>query len=140
MLVRILFCALFAAAVESSIISRCRLARDLRESGIRLSLIPDWICLAEAVSNRNTTARGGPYGSDVHTYGIFQIGSNIWCDIGKRGKKCNVDCEDLIGDNVEESISCAIEIYADYGFSAWSAWVSKCKGKSTPDISHCLRD
>ncbi|CAH1398266.1 unnamed protein product [Nezara viridula] len=139
MLVKILVCVLFAGfVVESSIISRCRLATDLRESGIRRSLIPHWVCLAEAVSNRNTTARGGPYGGGVYTYGIFQIGSNIWCDIGRRGKKCNANCEDLIGDNVYESISCAIEIYAEYGFDAWSGWVSKCKGKPIPDISHCL--
>ncbi|XP_014290449.1 lysozyme [Halyomorpha halys] len=138
MFVKILVCALFFGVVASSTISRCRLAREMREYGIRRGLIPDWVCLAEAVSNLNTTALGGPYGGGIYTYGLFQIGSNIWCDIGRKGKKCNANCEDFLGDKVEESIRCAIEIYAEYEFYAWNGWISNCRGKPIPDVSNCF--
>nr|UNZ11903.1 lysozyme-like protein 3 [Coridius chinensis] len=140
MLLRTVFCSLLLGVVSSELLSRCRLARDLREAGIRYSLIPHWVCLAEAESGLNTSLRFGPYPGGYFRHGIFQIPSNNWCEVGRRGKKCNAKCEDLEGDNIVESIMCAIEIFAKHGFQAWEGWNAKCRGKPLPNILHCLRN
>ena len=51
---------------------------------------------------------------------------------------CNVNCTDLVSDDISVSIKCAHMIYTEHnGFDAWSDWVSGCKDT---DVDEYVRD
>ncbi|GBP66759.1 Lysozyme c-1 [Eumeta japonica] len=96
-----------------------------------------WVCLAEKVSDRNTsalveTSSGRKY------YGIFQIPSR-WCRVGKKGGECDVSCESLLDDDIADDAACAVNIFHREGFKYWSKWNTRCKNDNhiTNEIYKC---
>lgn len=73
-----------------------------------------------------------------YDWGIFQINDRYWCEHGIAGKRCNIDCTDLLNDNISQAAACAKKIYRDHGFAAWKEWKDYCIGKSLPTISECF--
>ncbi|EDW76194.1 uncharacterized protein Dwil_GK15326 [Drosophila willistoni] len=88
---------------------RCELARKLlNQHGFERSLLSNWICLLEHESELNTAkVTTNPNGSK--NYGLFQINGR-YCQQGRRGGTCNVDCDDLLDENIHEAAICAKRI------------------------------
>ncbi len=63
------------------------------ENGLRKADLPDWMCLVEHESSFDSGVKGGPNSDGSYDYGLFQINSRYWCQPGKRGGECNIECE-----------------------------------------------
>jgi hypothetical protein len=70
----------------------CALARQLNKFGFSKSELPNWMCLIQHESNYNSKAVGPPNSDGSRDYGLFQINNRYWCENGKKGKGCNIDC------------------------------------------------
>ncbi|XP_053689898.1 lysozyme c-1-like isoform X2 [Sabethes cyaneus] len=121
---------------NAKVFQKCPLARLLDSQQISRTLISNWICLVNAESGGDTSKKVS-HDNLSASYGIFQINSKEWCRVGRKGGKCNKNCEAFLTDDISDDIDCAKLIYKDVGFSYWKGWVSKCKQKPLPDISHC---
>uniref|UniRef100_A0A3Q2ZZD1 lysozyme n=1 Tax=Kryptolebias marmoratus TaxID=37003 RepID=A0A3Q2ZZD1_KRYMA len=98
------------------------------------------VCLTYWESRFNTQAIN--HNTDKSTdYGIFQINSRWWCDDGRTrtAKACNIDCSELLTDDVGVAISCAKRVVRDpQGISAWVAWRVHCKDQDvSPYVAGC---
>ncbi|XP_067002032.2 lysozyme [Anabrus simplex] len=134
--VSILLVVLVALDAEAKVFSRCGLFHALKKHSINSNL-PDWVCLVEAESGRNTAAKGGPNRDGSYDFGLFQINSRYWCGLNGKGGDCNIKCSDLLNDDISDDAKCALKIYRRHGFSAWYGWKNKCNGKPLPDLSKC---
>lgn len=113
---------------EGNIFERCELAKILVEKGFPRRQIPDWICLVQHESKYNSNNLGrNRNGSKDH--GIFQINDDFWCNHNGPSKECNIQCSDLLDDNIDDDIECAKKIYKRLGFYAWYAWINNCKNE-----------
>ncbi|XP_058836343.1 lysozyme c-1 [Topomyia yanbarensis] len=121
---------------QAKVFQKCPLARQLDNHQISRTLISNWICLANAESGGETSKKVS-LDNLTTSYGIFQINSKEWCRVGRKGGKCNKNCEAFLTDDISDDIECAKLIHKDQGFSYWKGWVSKCKQKPLPDISSC---
>eukprot|EP00094_Tigriopus_californicus_P007555 TCALIF_07274-PA protein Name:"Similar to LysX Lysozyme X (Drosophila melanogaster)" AED:0.48 eAED:0.48 QI:0/0.33/0.25/1/0/0.25/4/0/130 len=75
-------------------LERCELANLLLNTfNLPKEQIADWVCLARHESEYNTTAVGTLNADGSRDLGIFQISEKWWCEWGKRGKACRVQCE-----------------------------------------------
>lgn len=92
----------------------------------------------------------------TYDWGLFQINDGYWCQVGRPGKGCNIECNgnliskksftlikfsfqpDLLKDNISKAAACAKIIYKAHGFYAWVAWKNKCNGKPLPNINECF--
>lgn len=113
--------------------------------------------MVEHESSGNTAARGPANSDGSHDYGLFQINDRYWCEHGRKGKECNIDCNcrsnqnkkinpilifvvyflALLDDNIADDVKCVRKIFSIHGFEGWYAWVRKCKGGRAPSVSHC---
>lgn len=90
-----------------------------------------------------------------------QINSKNWCRKGRRGGICNIKCEgskelnylssiyrlyydfisflctEFLNDEISDDSRCAMQIFNRHGFQAWPGWMSKCRGRTLPDVSRC---
>ncbi|XP_051861667.1 lysozyme c-1 isoform X3 [Drosophila nasuta] len=71
------------------------------------------------------------------SYGLFQINSKNWCRKGRRGGICNIKCEEFLNDEISDDSRCAMQIFNRHGFQAWPGWMTKCRGRTLPDVSRC---
>lgn len=84
------------------------------------------LCLTYHESLYNSSAIGSLNWDGSLDHGLFQISELWWCD-GKSPKPlgCNVRCEDLLDDDIQDDVKCAMRIYDDHkrmsgsGFEAW---------------------
>ncbi|XP_046385445.1 lysozyme-like [Ischnura elegans] len=120
---------------SSYVFKRCELARELLSLEFPEPLLPDWVCLVENESGRNTSAKGGPNSNGSYDYGIFQINSRYWCG---DGKDCGIPCSDLIDDDIRDDAVCALKIYRRQGFNAWHGWTKRCKNATKPNLDNCF--
>ena len=71
-------------------IDKCDLQDALRDR-VKPEQLDTWLCIAYHESRLKTEAIGElDYGSK--DLGLFQIKDKYWCEWGKRGKGCNMDC------------------------------------------------
>ncbi|XP_068151063.1 lysozyme [Drosophila tropicalis] len=105
---------------------RCELARKLLDQhGFERSLLSNWICLLEHESELDTAkVTVNPNGSK--NYGLFQINGR-YCQQGRRGGICNVNCDDLLDENIQEAAVCAKRIQTSDGFRHWNGWQRYCR-------------
>lgn len=122
---------------EGKVYTRCEAAAELQRAGISRTWISNWVCLMESESGLDTTKTTGPKTASSYSYGILQINSGEYCTRGRRGGTCNLRCESLIGDNIQEDIACAKKIFDSKGFAYWSGWMRSCKNKPLPNLSNC---
>lgn len=46
---------------------------------------------------------------------------------------------DLLKNNIDPDIKCALKIYNRHGFEAWMGWKAHCKGKRLPSVDECYK-
>lgn len=134
-LLLVLLATAVLSGAEAVVFSRCGLANELSARGF-LDL-PNWVCLVEAESSRDTSAIGPPNSDGSQDFGLFQINNYYWCGMGAPGGDCNVDCYALTDDSIVDDSACAKLIYGRHGFSAWYGWQRECDGQTLPDLSGC---
>ncbi|TDH01731.1 hypothetical protein EPR50_G00165700 [Perca flavescens] len=137
---RCLVFLLFVALANAKLYQRCEWARVLKANGMdgyRSISLADWVCLSKWESSYSTTAIN--HNTDGSTdYGIFQINSRWWCNDGLTPTKnaCNINCRELLTDNVGVAINCAKRVVRDpAGISAWVGWRNHCQNR---DLSSYL--
>nr|ABI94387.1 lysozyme 2 [Triatoma infestans] len=123
---------------EARVFTRCELARELLWQGIPRGDLPNWICLIETVSGRDTAAITGSDFDGVYYYGLFQISDRYWCMHGEPGHGCSVKCEDLLSDDITASVKCALLIKNQQGWNSWYLWRNQCKGQKLPNVDVCF--
>ncbi|KAK9504303.1 hypothetical protein O3M35_010668 [Rhynocoris fuscipes] len=123
---------------QAKVFSRCELARELVKHGIPRGDLPNWVCLIEAESGRNSRARGGPNYNGSYDNGLFQINDQFWCMNGRPGHDCHVSCEALRSDDIGPSVKCALLIKSRQGWGAWYGWKNKCRGRPLPNVNSCF--
>lgn len=96
------------------------------------------ICLVKYESSFRTHVKGPMNEDGSYDWGLFQINDRYWCQVGRAGKSCNIDCKDLLKDNISQAAACAKQIFRAHGFYAWNAWKDYCNGKTLPSISECF--
>ncbi|KAM9338287.1 lysozyme C-like [Symphorus nematophorus] len=131
---------LLVAVASSRTYTKCQWARLLKSYGMdgyRGNSLANWVCLTEGESRFNTQAIN--HNTDGSTdYGIFQINSRWWCNDGRTptSNACNIQCSQLLTDDVSVAINCAKRIVRDpSGIEAWVAWRRNCKNR---DLSSYL--
>ncbi|KAM3599627.1 uncharacterized protein V6R79_008796 [Siganus canaliculatus] len=124
---------LLVAVASAKVYDRCEWARVLKSYGMdgyRGISLADWVCLSKWESHYNTNAIN--HNTDGSTdYGIFQINSRWWCTDGKghSSNACNIQCSELLTNNVGVAINCAKRVVRDpNGIRAWVAWRDHCQG------------
>uniref|UniRef100_A0A023F6U5 lysozyme n=1 Tax=Triatoma infestans TaxID=30076 RepID=A0A023F6U5_TRIIF len=120
---------------QARVFTRCALARELVAKGIPREDLPNWVCLVEAESSRNTARKGGPNRNGSYDHGLFQINDRYWCKNGSPGGDCNIKCEDLRNDDITDDVKCALKVKKRHGFYAWYGWKSRCKDKPLPSVN-----
>ncbi|XP_078088201.1 lysozyme C-1-like [Mustelus asterias] len=129
--------SLLLQATSGRIFTKCELAQIFKNSELKghPQSLASWVCLAENESSFNTEAK------TTTKYGIFQIGSPLWCDDGSSNpgySQCGISCSSLLDNNLTDDIKCAITVsLARPGMFMWPAWRKKC---SKLDLSHFLDD
>ncbi|EDV35995.1 uncharacterized protein Dana_GF12750 [Drosophila ananassae] len=121
---------------ESKLLTRCQLAKELLRHDFPRSYLSNWVCLVESESGRSTSKSMQLPNQSV-SYGLFQINSKNWCRKGRRGGICNIKCEEFLNDEISDDSRCAMQIFNRHGFQAWPGWMSKCRGRTLPDVSRC---
>jgi len=130
--------ALFIHASNAKVFSKCELAKELRENyGIPSHQVGIYVCIAERQSGLNTEVVGqGLY------YGMYQMSSEFWCDTYGRGKACNLNCNDLLDDNLSDDLKCMETIIEEHqrlsgsGFNAWPSGAS-CQSLGNSYLEEC---
>ncbi|XP_065082682.1 lysozyme c-1-like [Ochlerotatus camptorhynchus] len=133
-----LLLSMHSVPTEAKVYQKCPLVKLLDGQQISRTLISNWICMINAESGGDTS-KEVTLDNKTTSYGIFQINSKEWCRAGRKGGKCNTNCEAFLNDDISDDIDCAKLIYKDQGFSYWKGWVNKCKQKPLPDISMCWK-
>lgn len=110
------------------IYERCELAREFRyRHNIPLEQVGDWVCNAEFASKFNTSDR-----TEVHR-GLFLI-HTAWCG---PGGECNLDCEQLLDDDISDDIVCMQKLLAQHGyFTTWEHWGDWCP--KITSVQNCI--
>lgn len=133
----LLLIALVVLADRSTgkVFTRCSLAKELKRLGVAVSDIPYYVCIAKRESKYNTNA-----GADGHEkfYGLFQISGYDWCSPSSNSYSqnfCKVNCNNLLTNDISESIKCAQLIKKKQGWQAWSGYKA-CK--SPVEVQDCF--
>ncbi|XP_030368954.1 lysozyme [Scaptodrosophila lebanonensis] len=127
---------LLMSQTQAKLLTRCQLAKELLRHDFPRSYLSNWVCLVESESGRSTSKSMQLPNQSV-SYGLFQINSKNWCRKGRRGGICNIKCEDFLNDEISDDSRCAMQIFNRHGFQAWPGWMSKCRGRTLPDVSRC---
>ncbi|XP_030598329.1 lysozyme C-like [Archocentrus centrarchus] len=139
---RSLIFVLLVAAASAKTFQRCEWARTLKARGMdgyRNVSLADWVCLTKWESSYNTMAKH--HNNDGSTdFGIFQINSYWWCNDQIMSSKngCNINCSELLSDDVTVAIKCAKRIVLEQGIRAWYGWLNHCDGRDLrPYLDGC---
>lgn len=124
---------------DGKVFEKCELALELRDKHfIPFEEIGVYVCIAARQSNYNTAAVGhGGY------YGMYQLGSEFWCDEYGAGKACSVKCSSLIDDDIGDDLSCVRVIYDEHlrifnnGFNAWPS-AQDCQSQGNNFVQECF--
>ncbi|XP_034478353.1 lysozyme [Drosophila innubila] len=135
-LILVLLLSLSPSETQSKLLTRCQLAKELLRHDFPRSYLSNWVCLVESESGRSTSKSMQLPNQSV-SYGLFQINSKNWCRKGRRGGICNIKCEEFLNDEISDDSRCAMQIFNRHGFQAWPGWMSKCRGRTLPDVSRC---
>lgn len=109
--------------------------------------LPLWSCIANYESRYNTNVIGKRNLDGSHDYGIFQISDKFWCQPQNKSKdlfysanECDINCADLLLDDITQAVRCARVILKQQGWSAWSVYGEFCNETSTSfkDLEECF--
>ncbi|CAG9799867.1 unnamed protein product [Chironomus riparius] len=124
---------------EAKVFSKCEFARAMSNAGFSRASLPNWVCLVKSESNFNSRVKGGPNSNGSYDWGIFQINDKYWCKVGYKGGDCNMNCNQLVDDNISDDIACTKIIYKRHGYNAWYGWKNKCQGSlAAYQVNECF--
>lgn len=104
---------LFTVATNAKTFTKCELAKNLDSLGFSRASLPDCkyilkfilklhnhfifqlfigICLVKYESSYRTDVKGPVNTDGTYDWGLFQINDGYWCEVGRAGKGCNIDC------------------------------------------------
>ncbi|XP_073812669.1 lysozyme 1B-like [Musca autumnalis] len=114
----------------------CEFAGQLYILDIPKEELPLWLCIVQYESRFNTHVIGSRNTDGSLDYGIFQISDKYWCRPPKEPlfhyfNECNVDCMDLMQDDITAAVQCAKLIRKQQGWSAWSVYGEFCNSTNT---------
>ncbi|XP_023295380.2 lysozyme 1-like [Lucilia cuprina] len=121
--------------------NRCSFIREMSSLGVPKDDLARWSCIASHESSFNTTViteQTSP--KDSQDYGIFQINDKYWCKPSNARfsyNMCHVKCNDLLSDDINASMTCALKVLGQQGWSAWPS-LSKCEGDLPYIPRRCL--
>lgn len=103
-----------------------------------------WTCIADKMTRFNTSIVVQAK-NNVSYFGAFQISDEYWCSNNiTEMKGCNVDCTQLVDDNLQDDLDCVQKIYeqhtliANDGFTAWPIYETTCKNlDNNYDVKEC---
>ncbi|XP_017103991.2 lysozyme P [Drosophila bipectinata] len=127
------------SSIQARTLDRCTLAREMSALGVPRDQLDKWTCIAQHESSFRTSVVGPANSNGSNDYGIFQINNKYWCqpaDGRFSYNECKLSCNDLLTDNISNSVKCAQKIQRQQGWTAWSTW-KYCSG-SLPSISSCF--
>ena len=125
----------------------CEFAGQLYILDVPKTELPLWSCIAEYESRFNTDVIGKRNLDGSYDYGIFQISDKFWCQTTNKSltnhysfNECNIDCNDLLLDDITPALRCARIIQKQQGWSAWSVYGVYCNEStlSLSDIENCF--
>lgn len=117
----------------SKVYTRCELAKELRDIyRIPENQLATWICIIGHESNYNTSA----ISEGAESYGLFQISREYWCS-PNYGRGCGVSCHALTDDDIRDDINCAMHIFKQQGFRAWTLYNNRCKTNVEKYVQDC---
>jgi len=123
----------------SKTFTRCSLAQEMYRLGTPKSELAIWTCLAERESSYRTNVVGPTNSNGSNDYGIFQINNLYWCQPANGRfsyNECKLSCNNLLTDDIRDSVTCSRKIKNQQGWTAWSTW-KYCSG-SLPSIDPCF--
>ncbi|KAJ6655322.1 hypothetical protein lerEdw1_005514 [Lerista edwardsae] len=132
----ITFLCLVFVGSEARLIQKCDLYYMLKEMGFNDDFsfgIQHLVCVALFSSEGNTefyeNENGVPY------YGIFRLSGLEWCFNGRHisDNKCDIECDKLLDDNINDDVQCAKEVIASNAFESWPRYQEICS-KNWVDI------
>ncbi|KAL4005117.1 hypothetical protein ACER0C_004830 [Sarotherodon galilaeus] len=142
-MIKSLLFLLLVAVANAKRFQRCEWAHKLKDSGMdgyRNVSLADWVCLTKWESGYDTMKTH--HNNDGSTdFGIFQINNRWWCNdkIMSFRNGCQINCKDLLSDDVTVAINCAKRVVRDpQGIAAWYGWRNHCQGRDlTPYLDGC---
>lgn len=108
--------------VSAKVMDRCSLALAMDALGVPRTDLARWVFLALDSSEFRTDLVSEADEQDVRRYGIFQLDDSIWCKSKnniKSQNKCKINCEELLSDDIEESVICAQIAKSEQGWLPW---------------------
>lgn len=127
---------------EGRIMKRCELAREMLRLGTSRSELATWCCIAQYESKFNTSAIGRLNGNWSNDFGLFQVSDRYWCQSKpsrSSSNLCQIDCQHLISEDIQEAVKCAHKVKKLQGWKAWAVYNGRCKNvKQLPSIDGCV--
>jgi len=127
--------------------NRCELAGQLYILDIAKDDLPLWLCIAQYESRFNTHVIGQRNQDGSKDYGIFQISDKFWCLPENETdyynfNECNLNCTELIKDDITASVQCAKQIQKRQGWVAWTVYEEFCNDSTLigNDIETCFQN
>ncbi|KAJ8959301.1 hypothetical protein NQ318_021987 [Aromia moschata] len=128
------FAAFVLALGRAKIYDRCEFGRAIQTYGVPADQVAVWTCIAQRESNFDTAAVNWSSGD----HGIFQISELFWCSTGDTpGGGCNARCAQFEQDDIAEATACALYIYSQMGFTAWTTYLQYCNGDVSSYVAGC---
>ncbi|XP_028895173.2 lysozyme 1 [Zeugodacus cucurbitae] len=130
------------APIQTRRLQRCELAGQLYILDVPKSELSLWLCIAHYESRYNTHVVGNRNADGSGDYGLFQISSRYWCQPDNSTKyyafnECNVNCSNLLLDDITEAVVCARTIQRRQGWSAWSVYSVYCN-RTLNEVDDCF--
>jgi len=130
---------LTSSAILARKMDQCSLAKEMAELGVPRDQLAKWACIAERESSFKTDAVGRSNPDGSIPYGIFQLNDLYWCQSSNKKfshNSCGTSCNEILKDDINQSVRCAQKVLAQQGWSAWSSW-KYCSGY-LPSIDICF--
>lgn len=120
-------------------IDKCHLAESIKEYGnIPQNLISTFICIAEHESRLNVSLKTLLNGTTK--YGLFQIDDQSYCNTNESIKECDVLCEHLNDDQLNNDLECVKKIFEKEGFQYWPSYNRHCLSINENSFEKCFNN
>ncbi|XP_064536044.1 lysozyme 1 [Drosophila montana] len=136
-------CLLVLSPMLAIRLKPCDLAGQLYILDVPKTELAQWLCIADFESRFNTHVVGQGNSDGSRDYGLFQISDRFWCAPPKATpyhafNGCNVNCTELLSDNITTAVHCARLIKKQQGWTAWSVYEEFCNG-TLSDAENCFQ-
>ncbi|KAL7736465.1 hypothetical protein ACLKA6_019666 [Drosophila palustris] len=141
--VGIWLCLLMLSPLLGIRLNPCELAGQLYILDVPKAELSKWLCIADFESRFNTHVVGQANLDGSKDYGLFQISDRFWCAPPTATpyyafNGCNINCTELLSDDITSAVRCARLIRKQQGWTAWSVYPEFCNGTLT-DPDDCFQ-